>query len=203
MFIVTTLPWTLILYLWAVLVWQWWNRFCLSETRLNWQRRPKVPPNAGLWQLHHVIPEVSKTTIHEAVTGKLVYRKLCPRRVPKMLTDDHKTKRMGSALKFLRRYAQEGDEFLDSIVTGDETWCFSPHCWIQATATALTPYASPRHSYLAGILIGAAISNKFVHKKFVWEDNIWIIYRLWTALSCLTVGTSGGLMWHVFKFWIP
>ena len=41
-----------------------------------------------------------------------------------MLTDDHKTKRMGSALKFLTRYAQEGDEFLDSIVTGDETWGF-------------------------------------------------------------------------------
>ena len=26
---------------------------------------------------------------------------------------------MGSALKFLTRYAQEGDEFLESIVTGD------------------------------------------------------------------------------------
>jgi hypothetical protein len=41
-----------------------------------------------------------------------------------MLTDDLKTKRMGSALKFLMRYALEGDEFLDSIVTGDETWVF-------------------------------------------------------------------------------
>jgi len=30
-----------------------------------------------------------------------------------MLKDDHKTKRMGSALKFLTRYAQEGAEFLD------------------------------------------------------------------------------------------
>jgi hypothetical protein len=29
---------------------------------------------------------------------------------------------MGSALKFLTRYAQEGDEFLGSIVTGDETF---------------------------------------------------------------------------------
>jgi len=28
----------------------------------------------------------------------------------------------GSALRFLTPYAQEGDEFLDSIVTGDETW---------------------------------------------------------------------------------
>jgi hypothetical protein len=75
-------------------------------------------------ELHHVIPEVSKTIIHEAVTEKLGHRKLCPRLVLKMLTDDHKTKRMGSALKFLTRYAQEGDEFLDSIVTADETWGF-------------------------------------------------------------------------------
>jgi hypothetical protein len=34
------------------------------------------------------------------------------------------TKRVGSALKFLTRYAQEGNEFLDSIVTGNETWGF-------------------------------------------------------------------------------
>jgi hypothetical protein len=31
---------------------------------------------------------------------------------------------MASPLKLLTRYAQEGDEFLDSIVTGDETWVF-------------------------------------------------------------------------------
>jgi len=75
-------------------------------------------------ELHHTIPEVSKTTIDEAVTEKLGYRKLCARWVPKILTDCHKTKRMGSALKFLTRYAQEGDEFPDSIVTEDETWVF-------------------------------------------------------------------------------
>ena len=56
-------------------------------------------------ELHHIIPEVSKPTIHETVTEKLGYRKLCARWVPKMLTDDHKTKRMGPALKFLTRYA--------------------------------------------------------------------------------------------------
>jgi len=74
--------------------------------------------------LHHIIPEVSKTTIHEAVTEKLGYRKLCARWVPKILTDDHKTKRMDSALKFLTCCAQGESEFLDSIVTGDETWGF-------------------------------------------------------------------------------
>jgi hypothetical protein len=75
-------------------------------------------------ELHHIIPEMSQTTIHEAVTGKLGYRNLCASWVPKMLTDDHKTKRMGSVLKFLMRYAQEGYEFLDSIITGNETWVF-------------------------------------------------------------------------------
>ena len=78
-------------------------------------------------QLNHIIPGVSNTTIHEIVAEKLGYRKLCARWVSKMLTDDHKTKRMGYALKFLTRYAQEGDEFLDSTVTGNETWGFSPH----------------------------------------------------------------------------
>jgi hypothetical protein len=74
-------------------------------------------------ELHRIIPDVSKTTIHEAVTEKLGYRKLCSRWVAKMLKDYHKTKQMGSALKFLMRYSQEED-IRDSIVTGDETWVF-------------------------------------------------------------------------------
>jgi len=75
--------------------------------------------------LHHMILEVSKTKIYETVTEKLGYRKLCARWVPKMLTDDHKTKGVGSALKSLTCYAQEGDDFLDSTVTGDEIWVFT------------------------------------------------------------------------------
>jgi len=47
-------------------------------------------------ELHHTIPEVSKTTIHEAVTEKVGYIKLCTCWVPKILTSDHKTKRVGS-----------------------------------------------------------------------------------------------------------
>jgi transposase len=49
---------------------------------------------------HHIIPKVSKTTIHEAMTEKLGYRKLCACWVPKMLTDDHKTKWMGLRCSF-------------------------------------------------------------------------------------------------------
>jgi hypothetical protein len=96
----------------------------------------------GIRELHHIISEVSMTTIHEAVTEKLGYRKLCTCCVPKMLTDDHVTKQMGFALKFLTCYAQEGDEFLDSIVTGDKTWVFY-HTPESKQVTAMAPYTFP------------------------------------------------------------
>ena len=60
-----------------------------------------MPGAYAITELHHIIPQVSKTTIHEAVTEKLGYRKLCACWVSKMLTDNYKTKRMGSALKCL------------------------------------------------------------------------------------------------------
>ena len=93
------------------------DRLQETEAEIRANRRVTIT------DLHHIFPEVSKTIIHEAVTEKLGHRKFCARWVPKMLTDDHETKRMDSALKFLTRYAQE-DEFLDSIVTGEETWVF-------------------------------------------------------------------------------
>jgi hypothetical protein len=104
--------------------------------------------------LHHIIPKVSKTTIHEAVTEKLGHRKLCARWVHRS-----QTKRLVSALKFLTRYAQEGDEFLDSIVTGDETWGFhhTPKSKQQSLQWRHSHF--PRHSHLAGLWIGAGISN--------------------------------------------
>ena len=63
-----------------------------------------------------------------------------------------RTKQMGSKLKFLTRYAQEGDEFLESIVTGNEIWVFSPHSWIQATVTVMAPCAFPQNQKIGGIL---------------------------------------------------
>ncbi|GBM28442.1 hypothetical protein AVEN_33897-1 [Araneus ventricosus] len=67
-------------------------------------------------------PQISKTVFHDIVTNRLNYRKLCSRWVPKILTDVYKTKGLGSALTFLTRYSEEGNEFLNKIVTGDETW---------------------------------------------------------------------------------
>jgi histone-lysine N-methyltransferase SETMAR len=73
-------------------------------------------------ELHQQCPEVSRTVLHETVTERLRYRKLCARWVPKMLTDDQKKNRVAAAQAFLARYEDQGDDFLDCIVTGDETW---------------------------------------------------------------------------------
>jgi oligoribonuclease (3'-5' exoribonuclease) len=49
-------------------------------------------------------------------------KEICARWVPRMLADDHRKKRMGAALTFLKHHHRDGDKFLDHIVTGDETW---------------------------------------------------------------------------------
>ncbi|GFT13461.1 histone-lysine N-methyltransferase SETMAR [Trichonephila clavipes] len=67
-------------------------------------------------------PNVGRTTLHKVVSEKLKFRKLCARWVPGLLTEEHKLKRMACALNFLDRYHKEGDQFLERIVTGDETW---------------------------------------------------------------------------------
>jgi len=54
-------------------------------------------------ELHHIIPEASKTTIHGAVTENLGDRVLCARWVPKMLTDDHRSFDRCEHQSFLRR----------------------------------------------------------------------------------------------------
>ncbi|GFW79557.1 histone-lysine N-methyltransferase SETMAR [Trichonephila clavipes] len=67
-------------------------------------------------------PQISRSLMLEIVTDKLKFHKLCARWVPKILTESHKTKRMGYALEFLTRYHEGGVDFLSQIVTGDETW---------------------------------------------------------------------------------
>src|SRR5215469_9882069 len=65
---------------------------------------------------------ISKSSVHRIVHHTLGYRKVCARWVPKQLSEVHKDTRMGLSLTHLSRYHVEGEEFLERIVTGDETW---------------------------------------------------------------------------------
>jgi hypothetical protein len=64
---------------------------------------------------------ISIGTVHNIAHEQLGYRKVCSRWVPKQLTEVHKSTRMGLSLVQLTRYHEEGVQFLQRIVTGDET----------------------------------------------------------------------------------
>ena len=57
----------------------------------------------------------------ETMVAMLEYRKVCARWVPRMFTREHKEQRMQVCQELLNQYEAEGDSFLDSIITGDET----------------------------------------------------------------------------------
>jgi histone-lysine N-methyltransferase SETMAR len=58
----------------------------------------------------------------DTVLKKFGFRTLCARWVPRMLTGDHKEQRLQACADLLERYESLGDDFLDNIVTGDETY---------------------------------------------------------------------------------
>jgi hypothetical protein len=55
------------------------------------------------------------------IIQELGVHKVCARWVPGALSEDHNVQRMVSALSFLQQYAIHGHDFLERIITGDET----------------------------------------------------------------------------------
>ena len=66
-------------------------------------------------------PQISLSLLHEIVSDKLKFQKLCAHCVLKMLTEEHKLKRPASTLDFLTQCSEEGEN-LSHVVTGNETW---------------------------------------------------------------------------------
>jgi hypothetical protein len=65
---------------------------------------------------------ISCGSVYDIVHDSLGYRKVSYWWVPKLLNDLNKAKRMTTSLQHLQRYSEEGERFLDLIVTRDETW---------------------------------------------------------------------------------
>ena len=64
----------------------------------------------------------SKSSVHRILTETLHMSKVSARWVPRLLTNEQKTKRVECSTEFLNWYEREGDRFLDNIITMDETW---------------------------------------------------------------------------------
>jgi hypothetical protein len=89
-------------------------------------------------------PRQPSKTVHRILAENLHFRKLCARWVPKNLTPEHKTKRIGSALFFLERY-ENGDQFLTQIVTGDERgYAMSPQKESYSPCSGVTHHTHPK-----------------------------------------------------------
>ncbi|UYV60659.1 hypothetical protein LAZ67_1001772 [Cordylochernes scorpioides] len=67
---------------------------------------------------------ISYGTVHTIIKGQLQFRKICCRWIPHFLNLDQKLNRIWVSKALLKRYEEEGDHFLDQIVTGDESWCY-------------------------------------------------------------------------------
>ncbi|KAJ4436753.1 hypothetical protein ANN_16885 [Periplaneta americana] len=117
-------------------------------------------------------PHMSRSLLHEIVTKHLLFKKVYARWVPKNLTPEHKMQRLGAALTFLQRYHDDGDEFLDRIVTGDETWIshFTPETKQQSMHW--------RHS-------GSPVRTKFKHKLSVRKVMCTVF---WARKGILLIG---------------
>jgi len=67
-------------------------------------------------------PQISLSLLHQIVSGKVKFQKLCANWVLKMLTEEHKLKQQATTLDFMTQYNEEVENFLCHVVTGNETW---------------------------------------------------------------------------------
>jgi len=67
-------------------------------------------------------PQISWSLLHQIVSGKVKFRKLCANCVPKLLMEEHKLEHQARTLDVLTQYSEEGENFLNHVVTGNETW---------------------------------------------------------------------------------
>ena len=64
---------------------------------------------------------VSHGAVHY-INSDLGYSKVCARWVPPQLTDELKHSRLDVCRQMLQRFRNEGEQFMNSIVAGDESW---------------------------------------------------------------------------------
>lgn len=66
---------------------------------------------------------LDKETVRLILVNDLGMRKICAKMVPRLLTDDQKTRRMTVCQDVLEQLAVNG-KLLESVITGDESWVF-------------------------------------------------------------------------------
>ncbi|GFS21663.1 histone-lysine n-methyltransferase setmar-like protein [Elysia marginata] len=76
----------------------------------------------------------SKERVQHIVKTVLCYRKVSARWIPRQLTVEMKAHRNDTCTQLLEHYNTEGEEFMQRILTGDESWAhrYGPECKAQS-----------------------------------------------------------------------
>lgn len=186
----------------------WYGRFRDGRDDLNDDSRPGRPVTASTDELVEKVRgliafdsnltcrmlaaefKVSKDTIHTIMTEKLNRRKVCARFVPHKLTDEQDLARVEHS-KDLIETAKINPKFLDSIVTGDETWCFKedPETHRQSATAPKAKKLRVEKSRMKTMLICFYDSKGIVYQEFVpdgqtvtGEYYLGVMDRLWESL---------------------
>lgn len=65
---------------------------------------------------------ISHGSAYDIMHHRINFHKVCARWIPKQLDDEHKWNHVRICQHLLDRHANEGETFLQRIITGDETW---------------------------------------------------------------------------------
>lgn len=116
---------------------------------------------------------VNKFTVHQIVTQDLMMRKVCAKLVPRVLTAEQKQRRVDVCREMLNELENNPD-FLDNVVTGDESWTFQYDPETKAQSSEWHTPASPRpkkarmsKSRIKTMLIVFFDKRGLIHKEFV------------------------------------
>lgn len=116
---------------------------------------------------------LSVGTVHTIVTEDLAMRKVCAKLVPKVLSEEQKLSRVEISQEILD-CVQEDPNFLDNVITGDETWVFQYDPETKRSSSEWHTDESPRpkkarmsKSKIKTMLIVFFDRRGIVHKEFV------------------------------------
>jgi len=116
---------------------------------------------------------LDKNEVHTILTDHLHMRRICAKLVPENLSVEQKANRLEICQDLLGRLEIEPD-FLDKVITGDETWEFDYDPETKWQSVEWHTQSSPRpmkahmsRSRVKSMIIVFFYSHGIVHKEFV------------------------------------
>jgi len=122
---------------------KWYREFSGCRVSVTYEQRSRCPSTSAdlvpaieetVHANHQVLLKeleekfnLSHGTTWDIVHERLGYRKMCSKWVPRQLAEDHKKNHVGASLTDLLCFNDHGEDFLEQIITGDET-CVHQDC---------------------------------------------------------------------------